>query len=268
MKPWTLCFSCLVAAAAYAQQTAPAPATGPATSPATATAPAIDPAVLKILADLEAAGNHYRALRSDLSMEINDRLTGDSERRTGWVAYQKVSDQEAPRFRVHFDTLKQGAGPVVKEQLDYAFDGKMLTVAKHRIKDMVRYQVVAEGETAEPMRLGKGPFPLPFGQKARDVVEHFQAETRPLEPGGPEGTIYLKLTTRPKHAEDVEFVEAELWIDPKTNLPVQLRSRDRNKKVTTAVFDNLRTDVEIDAEKTFHMPRPMGWTYKVERLEK
>ena len=30
MKPWTLCFSCLVAAAAYAQQTAPAPATGPA----------------------------------------------------------------------------------------------------------------------------------------------------------------------------------------------------------------------------------------------
>ena len=62
--------------------------------------------------------------------------------------------------------------------MDWAFDGQFLTEVKHRIKQQTRYQLAAEGQKIEPMRLGKGPFPLPFGQKVEEVVKYFDVTSR------------------------------------------------------------------------------------------
>jgi hypothetical protein len=228
----------------------------------------VAPAVMQLLKDMEAAGGRYKTIQSDVTMEIIDRLTGDSEKRTGWIAYRKGVDEKNPGgFRVHFATLKQGDGPTIEDNLDYAFDGQYLTVAKHRIKNMTRYQVAAEGEKAEPMKLGQGPFPLPFGQNAEEVVSHFEVTSRPREEADPKDTTYLKFIPRKDQREEINFRQMEMWVNPKTALPVKITSRDKDKKNTLVIFENLVPNAELDPRKTFTMDRPAGWDYKVERWE-
>ncbi len=238
-------------------------------APATTTAPAVSAEVMKILKDLESAGEKHTTIRADLTMDVADRMTGDSERRTGWIVYRKVSEKQPTGLRVHFETLKQGDGPVTRQRIDHAFDGHFWTVKRHAIKNMARYQIVAEGEQAEPVRLGKGRLPLPFGQKADDVLEYYDVQTRPVAPDEPEGSIYLKLTAHRKRYKEVDYPRVEMWIDAETHLPIKVISRDKKKKKISLVFAKLETDVEVDAKKMFHMPNPPGdWTYSVERLDK
>jgi len=215
---------------------------------------------MQILKDQETAAAKYATIQADLTMVVVDRRIGDREERSGWVAYQKRTKDDPPKFRIHFNTRKLGKGATIKARLDYAFDGNWFSIARHEIKQMQRFQVAAKGEQTEPMRLGKGPFPLPFGQKAQEVVKYYEATTRPPKPGEPEGTRYLRLAVRKEHYKDLDAVALELWIDPKTHLPVKLTARDKQKKVTTATFRNVKTNVKLDPAKMFELPRPPGWT--------
>jgi len=258
-----------IAAAALAE-----PTTQPTSQPCATTQPTsartTDPAAMTILAQLEQAGRDHPQIRAEIDYEVVLGDLGDTEQRTGWVAYrdERPANDGAPaqpaRFRVHFDTLRTG-GPKLREVVDYAFDGQWLTVAKHKIKQMTRYQVVAKGERVETMRLGQGPFPLPFGQKADEVLDYFEAHTRPARPSDPKGTQYLRLTTRPERLKDTEFTRIEMWIDDKTHLPVRIVSKDKKRNLTTASFKNVQTDKQL-ADEMFHMARPAGWQLKVERL--
>jgi len=231
---------------------------------------ATDPAAMTILTQLEQAGKDHPQIYAEIEYQVLLGDLGDTEQRTGWVAYrdEQPADDAGPaqpaRFRVHFDTLRTG-GPKLREVVDYAFDGQWLTIAKHKIKQMTRYQVVAEGEKVETMRLGQGPFPLPFGQEADEVLDYFQAETREPRASDPKGTQYLRLTTRPERLKDTEFTRIEMWIDGETHLPVRIVSKDKKRNLTTASFKNVRTDKQL-ADDIFHMARPAGWQLKVERL--
>ena len=236
----------------------------PATEPATQSQPAVDAAAMEALRRLEASGQ-YETIQAKLDYRLDMPQLGDSEERTGWVAYRKATEETPAMFRVHFETLSQLGGRAISQPVDYAFDGEFLTVAKHRIKDMVRYQVAGREERLEPMRLGEGPFPLPFGQKADEVLEFFEAETPDRPRGGPENTLYLLLTPRPEHRDGFSITRLELWIDPELNLPAKVVSVDKSENITTIGFGKLRLDEPIDL-KTFKIPRRFGWHYRVERL--
>jgi len=254
------------AKAAPADANAPAPATtttsaATTTSPTTTTsapAEALSAETMNILRELEAAGDKYRTIRADLDYEVVNLTLGDSEKRTGWVAYSKGDDKTPTRFRVSFEKCKLSAGAEFKDQVDYAFDGQWLTVAKHKIKNITLYQLAAEGQKVEPLRIGKGPFPLPFGQKAADMVKYFIPTTRPPVESDPNGTIYLRLVTRPQYAEELPVTRMEMWIDAKTYLPVRLKSRDKNKAVTTVTFKDITTNKAVD-ENFFRIPHPAGY---------
>ncbi len=250
----------------------------PATMPATATAPAADPAAKEILDALEKAGRKHTHIRADIDYEVLNKQLGDMERRTGWVAYragqtaEEASEKDEKKaeavpagFRIHFDTLRMGQGPKLREKVDYAFDGRWLTVAKHRIRQMTRYQVAAKGETVEPFRLGRGPFPLPFGQKADEVIKYFKVTTRPTKEDEPENTDYLKMIPRPKHRRTMGVTKIEMWISRDTHLPVRIFTTDGEEKETTVVFSDIRTDAELP-DDIFRIPRKAGWQYHVERL--
>ncbi len=238
--------------------------TQPTTAPATQSQPAVDAAVVEALRRLEASGQ-YETIQAKLDYRLEMPQLGDSEERTGWIAYRKATDQTPAMFRVHFETLSQLGGRAISQPVDYAFDGEFLTVAKHRIKDMVRYQVAGREGRIEPMRLGEGPFPLPFGQKADEVLEFFDAETPDRPQEGPKNTLYLLLTPRPEHRDGFSITRLEMWIDPELNLPVQVVSVDKSENITTIGFKELRLDEAIDM-KTFKIPRKFGWHYRVERL--
>lgn len=240
------------------------PAEKPATPPAKENPP--DPKAMAILHRLEAAGKTFTTLRADLHYRVEQRLTGDVETRTGWVAFQQATDTHPPRFRVTFQTLQLERGPKRKQVVDYIFDGHWLTVAKHAIKTMNRYQIAAEGEKVEALRIGKGPFPVPFGQKTEDIVAHFRPSTRNPAASDPPNTDYLLLTPKPGKKKVVNVSKLEMWVDRKTNLPIKVRTRDASKNVTTVEFRDLSTQAKLQPE-LFAMAKPAGWKMTVERLD-
>ena len=235
--------------------------TAPASAPADLNDP---PSVDDVLAAMEAAGRQHGRITATLDYEVDQPMTGDRELRSGRIRYQRQTDQTPPQFYVGFDTLKLGEGATLKDKVEYAFNGQWLTIAKHRIKQMTRYEIAAEGETVEAFRLGKGPFPMPFGQEAAAMKEHFDITTRPSGPADPDNTIYLKLVPREAHQEGLSFVLLEMWIDRDTSLPVRLVSRDASRNTTTVTFADVDTDVTFDAAD-FHLPRPLGWEYSEQR---
>jgi hypothetical protein len=249
--------------------TAPTLAPAPATAPASASPPASPPVsddVRRILDQQAAAREKYKTLRADLDVEVVDRRVGDSERRTGWVVYEKADDGRAPRFRIHFDTLRQGDGARLKMVLDWAFDGHWLTKADTSLRQIERFQIVAEGENRDPMGIAGGPIPLPFGQRTADVLNLYTATTRAPEQDDPADSDYILLEARPDAYRDVAAIRLEIWLDRKTHLPVKLVARDKGRKVTTAVFTKVQTNVPVDAAM-FELPAPPGWPEVKHRFE-
>ena len=259
--------ACVVFVAAWVSASAGGqPTSRPAGKVPPATRPAVDPAARKILDSLEKAGDQYPTVAADINYRVDDRMTRDTETRTGAVKYRKETKKKPAKFYIRFDTLRQGKGRPIKDKIEYGFDGLWLTEAKHRLKQMTRYQVAAKGEKFDPFRLGKGPFPVPFGQKTDDIVKYFEARTRPPRDKDPNSTDYVRLTTRAKYKQEISFLSLEMWIGRKTRLPVRIRSRDKNRKITTVVFSHIKTGVKMP-DAVFHMKRPRGWEYKVERLK-
>lgn len=230
--------------------------------------PAASAEVRAILNRLERAGKTYESLKADLVYTVISPLTGDTRTRTGWVAFQnptgETSGSSSARFRISFKTLKLGNKPATDNRIDYLFDGRWLTIAKHTIKSMTRIQVAAKGEKIDALKIGEGPFPVPFGQKADNVIRMFETISRKTEKGDPEHTDYLKLVPRREHKEEINFTRLEMWIDRENNLPVRIHSTDHNKNRTKVTFDDIKTDAEIDAG-IFTMKKPAGWDLTIER---
>ncbi len=239
----------------------PAATTKPATAPG-----GLSPRIFQLLQKQEKAGRKYPAIRTDISYEVVNPKLGDSETREGWITFHRGNEKQPARFRVHFDTLCQDGGRTVKDQLDYAFDGRWLTVLKHRVKQMVRYEIVAKDEKVQPLKLGKGPFPLPFGQEVDDVIKFFLPTTRALRKGEPKDTDYLKLVPHARYRDRMAFTRLEMWISRKQGLPVKTISLDHSKNITTVIFKNIETPKSFP-DKMFLLPRKAGWTYREKPLD-
>lgn len=225
-----------------------------------------DPKAMAILKKLEAAGKTQAKLKARLDYQVQQRLTGDEEDRNGWIKFQQASGKEPVKFRIHFDTLKLGGrGKTTKQPVDYIFDGQWLTIAKHKIKTMTKIQVAADGQHVEAHRIGEGPFPVPFGQKASDVVNICEVTTRPRKAGEPKNTEYIKCVPRRRHARRVNFTRLEMWIDKATALPTKIRTRDKSKNVTTVTFRDIQPTKSFKGDP-FKMSKPFGWDLTIERL--
>ncbi len=233
-------------------------------SPATAPAEKVDPAVMEVLQRLETARDKFPVVTADLDYHELLRELGDTEQRSGKVYYQSAAGDSPAKWRIHFRTLRQGDGPKIKNVEDYVFDGQWLTIRKERPKQMWRIQVVPPGEKIEALELGKGPFPVPFGQKAETVLRHFRVSTRPARKSDPEDCDYLKLITRPEHQRELNVVWLEMWVQRKTGLPVKIVAEDASGNRKTVEFKDVVTPKSLP-RKTFDLPRPpAGWEYRVE----
>ena len=226
----------------------------------------IDPAVMAILKRLETADQRIPRLTADIDHHVEILQHADSEHRTGAVYYQAAAGETPAKFRIHFEDLKLGDGPTTRNVEDFVFDGYWLTVRKKRIKQMTRYQVVPPGGKVPPMELGKGPFPVPFGQKAEAMLKHFTATTRKPVKSDPADTDYLKLVTRPSPTRSTNLVWVEMWVARETGLPVKIVAADKSENITTVDFKKIKTPKSF-AKKIFDLPRPpRSWQYRVELL--
>ena len=228
-------------------------------------APDVDPAAWAILERLEKAGKKYATLRAELDYHVDSRMTGEKEARTGEVAYQRKTEKQPAKYRVFFKTLRLDEGPRMKRKVDYIFDGRFVIRDNYKIKTRTKWEVSPE-DAKDALKIGKGPFPIPFGQKAEDMVQYLRATTRKPIKKDPANTDYLKLVPRKGHKKDVNFVLLEMWVDRKTNLPIKIKSRDNSKNITTVIFKNIQTQSKIDP-KIFNKDKPAGFELIVEPLK-
>ena len=266
-----LALAALMAAATADTRPATRPRSRPAktttkTTTATGPAPRADPATLAILRRLEGAAEKYPRITAKLDYLVEMLQAGDTERRRGKVYFQAASGKRPAKFRVHFDTLQQSGGPRIRNVVDYVFDGAWLTVRKERIRQQTHYQVAPPGKHVDPLKLGKGPFPVPFGQKAEEVLRHFDARTRPPQKADPPGTDYLKLVARPGRRRELTLRWIEMWVSRRTGLPVKIVTEDRSQNRSTVLFEKIQTPEKFPPG-TFALPTPpRGWEVRVEKF--
>lgn len=249
--------------AAGATTTKPARTTS---QPATTTAPAVDPAVRKILDAMEAAGKTTRTIRADLTYKTVNLSLGDSEFRTGWVAYQnkqpvKVANKiitTPAMFRVHLETMRLGNGKTVTRKVDYIYDGKTFIIVRTANKTIVRMQLPPNMQGANMLQLGKGPMPVPFGQKTGDMIRHFVCTTRPKRFNDPKDTVYLNLVPRKAQARSLNSLYLHMWLSTKHHLPVKIVSKDKSKNLITTSFSNMQINKAVK-KSLFVFPKPFGW---------
>ncbi len=226
----------------------------------------VPPATMKVLKALEQAGVKYQTVRSDIEMTVLLPALGDSEQRSGWVAYQRGPGEESEKIRVHFETLKLGAGPNTRQREDYAFDGQWAVEAKHSVKQLTRWQVAAPGERVQALRIGKGAFPpLPFGQKAQEVLEYYQATLRPAEKTDPPDSDHLELVARRDRRKELDFDHLDLWVSRASGLPVKVVGTDKDKNIKTVSLTNTQTNVKF-SDDLFDLKPGFGWTVNTQPL--
>jgi len=257
-----------------ATQPAPRPATRPTDTPETQ--PVVSAEVAKVLDAMEAAGKKYTALTAEVRYTEIDLVFEERTTYAGRVYYQRdVAARQPSRVRVHFDSSKSD-GVKAREDRDYVFysdeKGRWAITRNARTKQMVQYHIAAPGDDTDPLELGRGPFPLPFGQSKARVLGLFAATTRPAKKGDSKDTTYLKLvprpkpTTRPAKAAKLRVKSIELWVRP-DGLPVKILTTDTEGETSeTATFTKIDTKAKL-TDKDFKLPRPPSdWEYRIEPL--
>lgn len=231
-----------------------------------------------LLAALEKADEKLETLTADVRYEKTFELQGDRQVRTGKLYFvngeKGTTGGKGRKFAVSFEKLQ--VGEVVREEPKvYIFDGQWLVekLPKEKPPLFIKRQVVAPGQTADPLRIGEGPFPLPIGQKAAEIKERYEVELLPagagLEPGKDDdeeqkatlanlgkfvaGGAHVKLTPKARFAEDEDFTRIDLWYRRDKAgmlLPRMARTVDKAKNQSVVQLINVQVQREGEAANT------------------
>lgn len=251
----------------------------PGTPPAR---PAPEPIVIRefetaddLLVALETADADLRSMTTDLLWAQTFALAGDEQLRWGRLTY-RVSlperDGLPPRraFAVEFTQKQVGDRRPGPERIDYIFDGEWFLERIHADRQAFKRQVVPPGQVADPLRIGEGPFPIPVGQKAQEILARFEAELiDPVQDIDPRlesfvsegaGTWSLMLTPHPDLVEDSTWRGIRIWYDKATLQPRLAWTINAAEDQSYVQLINVQRDVEID-EGVFSTdpPREQGW---------
>ena len=201
-----------------------------------------DSSVDDVLNALDARGRNLRAFVADVKLTEIDEATQLESERTGKVWYQKQGDDD--RIRVTFD--KKAEGKYLKnEKIEYLLDDGWLVDRDYRRSVQVKRQVLRPGEKINLLKLGEGPFPLPIGQPKEQVHKEFEVTRGGLVEGDPKGTVHVTLKPRPETRLAEKFNVIDVWVDPRTNMPVRIEALDVNE--TTRRQTDL-TNIKVNPE--------------------
>lgn len=170
------------------------------------------------------------------------------------------------KFLVHFSKLR-AAGVVRDVGEHFAFDGQWLIERNDKSKTIIKREVAKLGETKDPFEIGKGPFPLPFGQKREDMLSQFKIEIADFTLGDPRNTDHLHCVPIPNTHLATKYKRVEIFIDRNLELPVRI--------VTERVDDDSRIEVDFKdvdisaapAGSRFKLDEPKDFTVSVEPLD-
>ncbi len=220
-----------------------APATAPA-STAVSAAPAIDPRIEAILNEMESTGANVEAIRCKVRYIVDSQINiGDRSERDGEVIYQTARPH--PRFLITFMREKQGMGDeaiILPEKVWYLLQDRRLAIAKEQSKTVQRVQVAKPGEEVDFFDINKAPFPFPFGQKKRPMLEQFDITL--VKPAKDEQHVdHLVCIPKPGAPVGDQWEKLDYYVLKDLRLPQRIVAVEKaGDKVITTIFPDLSSE--------------------------
>ncbi len=240
-----------------------APSAGPGSDAEPAKPSSGDEKVDAALDRLEAKGRAIKGLYCRLI--YSDVVVWPVEDRKIKEGYLWFTRGEPDKFLIHFDK-KIASGAVSRDQEFYLFDGRWLSERNDKAKTFINREIAREGERVDPFELGKGPFPLPFGQKREEILRHFEVAMKEYQIGDPPQSVHLHCVPKPGTRLAEKYRRVALYVDMRLDLPVRI--------VCERVSDDNRIEVDfkdIDvgaapAQSRFQIEVPRDFEQRVEPL--
>jgi outer membrane lipoprotein-sorting protein len=258
-RPATILLSLMFPVIALAQ----APTSAPSAEPSAAS---VDPRVASILDRLEAKGKAIKGVKCRVIYRyVTIEPIESAQTKEGDLWYAR--GEPNAKFSVHFQKLI--ADGIEKPTGEYfAFDGQWLTERNDRSRTIVRREMVRPGEHIDLFEIGKGPFPLPFGQKRADILKNFKVSLEKFTLGDPLKTDHLHCVPLPNSALADRYSRVEMYIERSLDLPIRIvteRLSDGNR--IEADFKDIDTN-DAPAGSRFVIEQPKDYEVTVEPLAK
>lgn len=234
----------------------------------------------RLLTELEATNKTIRTLSAMLRFStVAGNLEGnDRQIREGTLYFRNAGEQKGAEGTgasdggtaacVKFSTLLQVAsGKLIPENRTFIVNGGVVLERIEDEKIANRIRIGEPGKPGDPLKLGKGPFPLPFGQKKADVLSRFSAQIVPFEEKAPESktfrerlaeTYQLKLTPREGAGISPNVTEIRVWYQKKDLFPILAQIIEKDGAFKEFLLIAPRTN-ETLPEGVFDLTVPAGW---------
>lgn len=258
----------------------PAPATTPITPQANAPAPPIPPAgpkedakdVDELLVRLETADKDLQSLSASIKYDTISTIDNDKQSRVGsvhFLTHPQVPGEPADRsINVTFDTVTRD-NKRSEENRSFILNKGVFVEKVEKDKQINRYKLGPEGKKVDPLKIGEGPFPLPFGQKPDDIKTRFDVTLLPGTDGMTfknegvrtyfESCYQLKLIPKPGTKAKTEFDEARIWLQKADLVPIQARTvKPGGGGIDEFFLFNIQTNKPIEPA-LFDTSTPKGW---------
>ncbi|NLX04469.1 MAG: hypothetical protein GXY33_04915 [Phycisphaerae bacterium] len=254
-----------VAAAVVGLAVAQTPTTQPVTtSPATQAVLSVSPEVEGILDGLEKKRQEIHTFTADIKYELYEVIPDDRRVQLGELAYKAETKESPSKFMAHFHTLIHD-GMKIKQKEWFCFDGHWFREVRDRTKMVIDREVVRPEERTDPFELGKGPFPLPFGQKKADMIRNFEITLATGDEADKDDVHHLVLAPREDSRLAKDCRQIEFWLERKTLMPRKVLTEHRDDNVVTVWFEQVKTNVEVKDSQMW-VPQPSGYSYEREAL--
>jgi outer membrane lipoprotein-sorting protein len=212
----------------------------------------------QILDALHDRGRDLADFSALVKLSDENNATGDATVSSGKLLFQSKPGGDA-RIRIAFDK-KQLGDKIFEQNHTYTLDGGWLVERDYDKRQEVRREVLKPGEKLDLFRLGKGPFPLPIGQKKEDVENIFDVVKVDADKDDPAGSVHLRLTPKAGTQYAHDFSSVDVWVDLRLDMPVRIETLDANQTtVKTTDFSDVKLNQGLSDKDFEEAPLPSGW---------
>jgi hypothetical protein len=215
--------------------------------PADAAAQRVD----AFLDELERSGATIDTLSGTLALEKFDAFVEETERRFGRLVVDRKDGKR--RFAIYFEEVIDGSGKSDRSVSHWIYSDGWLCEQDHRNRSFTKRQIVAPGETLDPLALGEGPIPMPIGQRKAEVLARFAVTEHEIPQdipllGSLRNVAALKLVPREGTPMAKDTAAVELFYDRTSLAPVGVVIRKKNGNRTVARINKPVVNGEVKAE--------------------
>ncbi len=218
-----------------------------------------------VLDKLERAGAQIKTLQANVKHELYQMIPDDRQTKLGFIRYRAATDGKNARFMIFFDTLIHDNLKLHRKEY-FCFNGYWLREIREQTKTVIDREIVSPDEKINPFKLGEGPFPLPFGQSKKEILDNFDVKLVHNDEHSIANTIHLILIPKAKSKFNKKYKRIEFWIDNKLNLPVKVVALDRHSNLITVRFDKIKVNIKL-TDNQLWVPVPKGYAYQKEPIE-